>query len=105
VGASERVACGTVTNLVRALEACRSAGLWIVGAVAQGGEPVDELARGGALPDGLVLVLGSETSGLRRLTRERCDFLATIPRAGRIGSLNVAAAAAVLLAHLTPRPR
>jgi 23S rRNA (guanosine2251-2'-O)-methyltransferase len=95
-GASERLALGQVTNLARALAACKEAGFWILGTVADGGTSLRELAKQG-LPDALVVVLGSEEKGLRRLTRESCDFLATIPGAGGVASLNVSAAAAVTL--------
>jgi len=96
-GASERLPLGQVTNLARALAACKAADYWILGTVAEeGATSLRELAARG-LPDALVVVLGSEEKGLRRLTRENCDFLATIPGAGGVASLNVSAAAAVTL--------
>ena len=101
VGASERLPLCRVTNLARALDTCKAAGAWIVGTVPEGGEPVATLATLERLPDVVVVVLGGEERGIRRLTRERCDFLAMIPRAGAVASLNVAAAGAVVLAALT----
>ena len=95
-GASERLPLGQVTNLARALAACKADGCWILGTVAEGGTPLRALVAQG-LPDALIVVLGGEERGLRRLTRENCDFLATIPGAGGVASLNVSAAAAVTL--------
>ncbi|MCA9635110.1 MAG: RNA methyltransferase, partial [Myxococcales bacterium] len=96
-GASERLPLARVTNLARALDVCKDAGFWVLGTVVDGGRALGEICAE-TLPDRLVLVLGSEERGIRRLTRERCDFLATIPRRGAIGSLNVSTAAAVALA-------
>jgi 23S rRNA (guanosine2251-2'-O)-methyltransferase len=98
-GASERLPLCQVTNLARALAEVKEAGFWVVGTVAEGGADLRRLAADG-LPDAVVVVLGSEGTGLRRLTRESCDFLATIPGAGGVASLNVSAAAAVTLAAL-----
>jgi 23S rRNA (guanosine2251-2'-O)-methyltransferase len=98
-GASERVPLGQVTNLARALAQAKEAGFWVLGTVAADGADLRRLAADG-LPDALVVVLGSEGTGLRRLTRESCDYLATIPGAGGVASLNVSAAAAVTLAAL-----
>lgn len=95
-GASERLPVAQVTNLSRALGLCQQHGLWCVGTVVDGGQPLRDLAQDG-LPDRLVLVMGSEGSGLRRLTRERCEVLVSIPGGGTVGSLNVSAAAAVAL--------
>lgn len=98
-GASERVRLCPVTNLARALEQAKQAGdWWVIGTVVDEGQPLLELAADP--PAAMVVVLGSEGAGLRRLTRERCDFLATIDGAGTLGSLNVSAAAAVTLALL-----
>ncbi len=98
-GASERVPLCPVTNLARALEqAKRSGDWWVIGTVVDEGRPLIELAADP--PAAMLVVLGSEGAGLRRLTRERCDFLATIDGAGSLGSLNVSAAAAVTLALL-----
>lgn len=96
-GASERLPLASVTNLARALERCRKADWWLAGTVVEGGRP---LARAHDLPDRLVLVMGSEERGIRRLTRERCDFLVSIEGGGGLGSLNVASAGAVALALL-----
>lgn len=98
-GATERLPLARVTNLARALDLCKEAGFWVIGTVVDGGRPLREICAEDP-PERLVLVLGSEEKGLRRLTRERCDFLATIPRRGEIGSLNVSTAAAVALAAL-----
>ncbi len=98
-GATERLPLARVTNLARALGLCKEAGFWVIGTVVDGGRPLREICAEDP-PERLVLVLGSEEKGLRRLTRERCDFLATIPRRGEIGSLNVSTAAAVALAAL-----
>lgn len=98
-GASERLPLCAVTNLARALAEAKEAGFWVLGTVAEGGADLRKLLADG-LPDRVVVVLGSEGSGLRRLTRESCDFLATISGAGGVASLNVSAAAAVTLATL-----
>ena len=98
-GASERLPVSQVTNLSRALALCSQHDVWTVGTVVEGGQPLREVARDG-LPDRLVLVLGSEGAGLRRLTRDRCDYLVSIDGGGSGGSLNVSAAAAVALSWL-----
>ena len=59
-----------------------------------------EAAAEDRLPEHLVVVLGGEHDGMRRLTRERCDRLVTLERTGAIASLNASAAAAVVLAAL-----
>lgn len=103
-GASERVPLCTVTNLARALAEAKEAGYWTIGTLAEGGADLRQVVAEG-LPDALVVVLGSEGSGLRRLTRESCDFLVTIAGAGGVASLNVSAAAAVTLAALAGADR
>lgn len=102
-GASERLPLCTVTNLASALRSCKDAGLWVVGTVADEGEPLRSMVEGDRLPSRLVVVMGSEGKGLRRLTREHCDFLVTIDRRGAVGSLNVSAATAVVLSWLLGR--
>lgn len=96
-GASERLALASVTNLARALVSFRDAGAWVVGTVPEGGRPLRELSAPGELPSRLVVVMGGEARGMRRLTTEHCDFLATIERRGEVASLNVAAATAIVL--------
>ncbi|MDQ3793805.1 MAG: 23S rRNA (guanosine(2251)-2'-O)-methyltransferase RlmB, partial [Actinomycetota bacterium] len=91
-GASEHVLISRVTNLRRAIDAIKDAGLWVY-AAELGGTPYTDLDLAG--PVGLVL--GSEGRGVRRLVREGCDGAVSIPMLGAVGSLNVSVAAAVLL--------
>jgi 23S rRNA (guanosine2251-2'-O)-methyltransferase len=91
-GASEHVPIARVTNLRRAIDRMKEAGLWVYAAEV-GGTPYTELDLTG--PVGLVL--GSEGRGMRRLVREGCDGAVSIPMLGAVGSLNVSVAAAVLL--------
>lgn len=99
-GASERLPLCRVVNLARALETCQGRGVWVLGTVADGGEPLPRLVAEDRVPDPLVVVMGAEHGGLRRLTRARCDLLATIPGRGGVASLNVSAATAAALALL-----
>jgi 23S rRNA (guanosine2251-2'-O)-methyltransferase len=91
-GASEHVPVARVTNLRRAIDRMKKAGLWVYAAEV-GGTPYTDLDLAG--PVGLVL--GSEGRGVRRLVREGCDGAVSIPMLGAVGSLNVSVAAAVLL--------
>ena len=91
-GASEHVPVARVTNLRRAVDLMKEAGLWVYAAEV-GGTPHTDLDLTG--PVGLVL--GSEGRGVRRLVREGCDGTVSIPMLGAVGSLNVSVAAAVLL--------
>jgi 23S rRNA (guanosine2251-2'-O)-methyltransferase len=93
-GAAETVPFFRLTNLARMLRTLKEAGLWVVGTAADAPRSLYETDLAAA---GLVLVLGGEARGLRRLTREYCDFLVRIPMAGRVESLNVSVAAGVSL--------
>src|SRR5882672_4178273 len=92
-GAAEFVPVASVTNLARTLDMLKERGIWVVGT---DGEALQTL-YGADLKRPLALVLGAEGSGMRRLTRERCDFLVRIPMAGQVESLNVSVAAGVAL--------
>ncbi len=93
VGAAETTPVVSVTNLARALKLLKEAGLWVVGADADG----PKLAHETDLKGGVVLVLGAEGSGLRQLTRQTCDFIVRLPQLGAVESLNVSVAAGMLL--------
>jgi 23S rRNA (guanosine2251-2'-O)-methyltransferase len=88
-GAMEHVPVVKVVNIVNTLEELKKAGVWVAGAEA-GGDMVywkADLARPTAL------VLGGEDRGVRRLVRERCDYILSLPLLGSISSLNVSVAA------------
>lgn len=87
-GALAHVPVAQVPNIARALEDLKAAGFWIAGA----SERAEQTVWDAPLEGRLGLVMGSEGSGLARLTQERCDFLVRLPQAGRVGSLNVAQA-------------
>ncbi len=90
-GAAEAVPVVFVTNLARALDALKEAGVWVIGLAGEGETPLFDLDLSGAT----ALVLGAEGEGLRRLTRTRCDQLARLPMFGVVESLNVSVAAGV----------
>jgi 23S rRNA (guanosine2251-2'-O)-methyltransferase len=91
-GALEFVPVAREGNLVLALEALKRAGVWVYGATPHGGLPAWEAD----LRRPVCIVLGGEGGGLRPLVARTCDVLLTVPMRGRLGSLNVGAAGAVL---------
>ena len=92
-GAVSHVRIATVVNIARAIEELKEAGVWTVGLAGDVGDRYDQVDL--TLPT--AFVLGSEGTGLRRLVRERCDRLVSIPMRGAVESLNVSVAAGVTL--------
>jgi len=92
-GAAEFVPVASVTNLARTIDMLKERGIWVVGTDGEAGQTL----YAADLKRPLALVLGAEGEGMRRLTRERCDFLVRIPMAGCVESLNVSVAAGVAL--------
>ena len=92
-GAAETVAYVQVTNLARALEQIKEAGIWVMGTDSAQGTAISAARLDGSI----AWVLGAEAAGLRRLTREHCDEVLRIPMAGSVESLNVAVAAGICL--------
>jgi len=100
-GTVRKVACGaaettpfvTVTNLARCLRNLKERGIWLVGAAGE----VDTNIYHQDMKGPLAIVMGAEGKGLRRLTRETCDHLVTIPMSGSVESLNVSVATGVCL--------
>ena len=80
-------------NLARTLRELQEKGVWVVGAA---GEADHDLYHS-KLTGPLALVMGAEGSGMRRLTREHCDELVSIPMAGSVSSLNVSVATGIFL--------
>lgn len=92
-GAAETIPIYRVTNLSRALDWMKQSGIWLAGAAGEAERTVYDIDLN--IPLGFVV--GAEQKGLRRLTRERCDFLVRIPMAGQVESLNLSVATGVLL--------
>src|ERR1700704_4753724 len=92
-GAVAHVKVAEVVNIARALEILKSAGVWTVGLAGDAPRQYDSIDL--TLPS--ALVVGAEGTGLRRLVRERCDWLVAIPMQGHVGSLNVSGAAGIAL--------
>jgi 23S rRNA (guanosine2251-2'-O)-methyltransferase len=92
-GGLEHVKVASIGNVVQAIEALKKRGLWIVGFDASGTERWDAIDYRRPI----ALVLGGEGKGIRRLVREHCDHLVSIPLFGHVGSLNVSVAAGVAL--------
>lgn len=92
-GAAEVIPLVAVTNLARTLEQIKQAGIWLVGTAGEAEKSIYQHDLKGPL----ALVMGAEGKGMRRLTREHCDYLANLPMAGSVSSLNVSVATGVCL--------
>lgn len=103
----EKTACGAtaylpicqVENLARALAVIRAAGYWIIGLVPNSQKTLYDLS----LPQKIAVLLGGEEKGLHLLIRQNCDYLVKIPMRGKISSLNVSVAGAVVLYEILRR--
>jgi len=92
-GAAETLAIIQATNLARVLRTLKKHGIWLAGT----SDEVSDSLYATDLTGPLALVMGSEGSGMRRLTGELCDYLINIPMAGQVESLNVSVATGVCL--------
>lgn len=92
-GAAESVPVYQVTNLARTLGALKDAGVWITGTAGEARQSVYDASFSGPA----ALVMGAEGKGMRRLTREACDYLVKLPMAGQVSSLNVSVATGICL--------
>lgn len=96
-GGAEHVPFAVVANLAQALEKAQENQIWILGTCERSNSSIYQIQR----DRNWMLVLGNEGNGLRRLTREKCDQLVSLPPVGAVPSLNVATAAAACLAVLS----
>jgi len=98
-GAAERVPLIRVANLARCMRRLQESGVWLIGADAGAEQELKALDMRGPIG----LVMGAEGGGLRRLTREHCDYLARIPMQGGLESLNVSVATGIFLYEASRR--
>ncbi|MGH9338644.1 MAG: 23S rRNA (guanosine(2251)-2'-O)-methyltransferase RlmB [Acidobacteriota bacterium] len=96
-GAALHLKTAQIGNVSQTLKTLKEEGFWTVGLDMSGRHRLQDLDP--TLP--LVVVLGGEHRGVRRLVREQCDFLVSLPMKGRVTSLNLSVAAGVLLYHLS----
>ena len=92
-GAAEAVPYIQVTNLARTMKDLQERGIWIVGTAGEAEQTIYQHDLTGPM----AIVMGAEGPGMRRLTREHCDYLANIPMAGEVSSVNVSVATGICL--------
>ena len=100
-GASEYLPVAKVTNISRAIEEIKSRNIWTVGLDERGGQLYDQIDY----KMDCALVLGAEGHGLHQHVREKCDFLVSIPMLGKVPSLNVSVAAAIVMYEVARQRR
>lgn len=91
-GAAQNMKISMVTNLKQTIEYLKKQGFWIVGTDMEGTDFVKLDYRGK-----IAIVIGNEGSGMSRLVKESCDFIASIPMYGEINSLNASVAAGIMI--------
>ena len=99
-GASEHLKVAMVTNLVSAMKELKNAD-WIVGTDSR----ADISCYDMVYPGHIALVVGGEGKGIRRLVKENCDYMVSIPMRGRVNSLNASVSAAIVLAEIVRQRR
>lgn len=92
-GAAEAVPYIQVTNLARTMTELKERGIWLIGTAGEAEKSLYEYDLTGPV----AIVMGAEGQGMRRLTREHCDFLASLPMAGEVSSVNVSVATGICL--------
>lgn len=100
-GAAEVMPFARVTNIARTLEALKERNVWVFGAAGEAEKAIYD----NDLTGSMALVMGAEGAGLRRLTREHCDFLVKLPMSGSVSSLNVSVATGVCLFEVVRQRR
>lgn len=95
-GGVEAIPIATITNLSRTIDEAREAGLWVLGT----SEHAETDLKSVATDRPWLVIVGNEESGLRRLTKEKCDQLIAIPCHGEVTSLNVSVATGIVLSHV-----
>jgi 23S rRNA (guanosine2251-2'-O)-methyltransferase len=100
-GASEHLPIAKVTNIARTVEELKDRNLWIVGLDERGTQTYESLDYN----MDCAVVLGAEGKGVHELVRKKCDFLVSIPMQGKVASLNVSVAAAVVLYEIVRQRR
>ena len=98
-GMIEHLPIARVTNLVRAIEALKKSGFWIIGMDGYAQTTIDKTDKSGRI----AIIMGSEGSGMRRLIQESCDSTVRLPISEKVESLNVSTAAAITLYELNKR--
>jgi len=100
-GASEHLPIAKVTNIARAIEDLKDRNIWTVGLDERGGQTYDAIDY----KMDCAIVLGAEGKGLHDLVKKKCDFLVSIPMLGKVPSLNVSVAAAIVLYEVVRQRR
>jgi 23S rRNA (guanosine2251-2'-O)-methyltransferase len=100
-GASEYLPIAKVTNISRSIEDLKAQNIWMVGLDERGDKPYDQLDYN----MDCALVLGAEGHGLHEQIRKKCDFLVSIPMLGKVPSLNVSVAAAIVMYEVARQRR
>ena len=100
-GASEHLPIAKVTNIARTVEELKDKNIWVVGLDERGTKTYDALDYN----MDCAIVLGAEGKGVHELVRKKCDFLVSIPMLGKVPSLNVSVAAAVVLYEIVRQRR
>lgn len=94
-GAAETVPYITVTNLARTIRELKKRGIWIIGTDMNGNDDLYHFTA----PEAVAWVMGAEGNGMRRLTRDLCDTLVSIPMFGTVESLNVSVSTGIVLSE------